>query len=111
MIKIYIRNDKAQDYHNILSHAFKEMKDIRDSGDMALTLYFGMYCKHEMIDIPVIQLVIEDYKGIDLFCGRKGSYYLNINGLYYDCDIYTLLTGIIRALVKNYYVSILLKKI
>ena len=36
--KKYTRNDKAQDYHDMMANIFKERKAIRDSGDIQLTL-------------------------------------------------------------------------
>ena len=54
---------------------------------MYLTLDIGMECNHEMITIPAIQLITEDCKVNDVFCGRQGRYSLNMNGLCHDCDI------------------------
>ena len=64
------------------------MKYIIDSGDMTLTLNLGVYCKHEVISIPVIQFIIGDCKGNLLLCGKKGSNSLNMNRLCRDCDIH-----------------------
>ncbi len=33
----YIRNEKAQDYHDMLRCIYKEMKDIRDNGGIEIT--------------------------------------------------------------------------
>ena len=50
----FIRNDKVPDYHDMLSHIFKEMNDIRDSSGMILTLDFGMSYNHQVATILVI---------------------------------------------------------
>ena len=63
------------------------MKDIRDSGGIAMTLDFGPSLKHNVIAIPVIQFIIGDCKGNDLLCGRKGGHSLLMNGLCRDCNI------------------------
>jgi hypothetical protein len=83
----YIRNDKAQDYHDMLFHIFKEMKDIRDRGGIQLTLDFGNEKKYDVIAIPVIQYIIGDCKGNDLLCGRMGSHSTAMGGLCRDCNI------------------------
>ena len=85
--KNYVRNDKLQDYHDMMSQIFKEMKDIRDSGGLKLTLDFGEHGRHDVIAIPVIQFIIGDCKGNDTLCGRKGGHSLNMNGLCRDCTI------------------------
>ena len=83
----YLRNDKAQDYHDMLSCIFKEMKEVRDNGGMKMSLDFGLGKKHDVIAIPVIQFIIGDCKGNDLLCGRKGGHSLLMNGLCRDCNI------------------------
>ena len=83
----YVRNEKAQDYHDMLRCIFKEMKDIRDNGGIEMTLDFGPMLKHHVIAIPVIQFIIGDCKGNDLLCGRKGGHSLLMNGLCRDCNI------------------------
>ena len=84
----YVRNEKAQDYHDMLRCIYKEMKDIRDSGGIEMTLDFGPLLKHNVIAIPVIQFIIGDCKGNDLLCGRKGGHSLLMNGLCRDCNIH-----------------------
>lgn len=64
--KNYIKNEKAQDYHEMIGKIFKEMTDVRDSGDIQLTLDVGNNRNHDVIVIPVIQFIIGDYKGNDL---------------------------------------------
>ena len=83
----YVRNEKAQDYHDMLTCIFKEMKDIRDQGGIKMTLDFGESLKHDVVAIPVIQFIIGDCKGNDLLCGRKGGHSLLMNGLCRDCNI------------------------
>ena len=34
----YVRDDKAQDYHDMLNKIFYEMKQCRDNGGIAMTL-------------------------------------------------------------------------
>ena len=84
---IYIHNDKAQDYHDMLSTIVQEMKQIHDSGGIRLTLDFGLTKRYDAIAILVIQFIISDYKGNDLLCDRKSGYALNMNGSCRDCDI------------------------
>ena len=71
----------------MLKCIFKEMKDIRVSGGIKLTLDFGESLKHDVIVIPVIQFIIGDCKENDLLCGRKGGHSLLMNCLCQDCDI------------------------
>ena len=85
--KTYIRQEKLQDYHDMMSKIFQEMKDIRDCGGIKLTLNFGLHGKHDVIAIPVIQYVIGDCKGNDTLCGRKGGHSLSMKGLCRDCNI------------------------
>ena len=58
--KNYIRNDRAQDYHDILSQIFNDLKNIRDKGGNHITLYFEDNMKHDVIVIHVIQFIIGD---------------------------------------------------
>ena len=85
--KHYIKTDRVQDYHDMMSCIFKEMRDIRDTGGIQLTLDFGNNNVHDVTAIPVIQFIIGDCKGNDLLCGRKGGHTLEMNGLCRDCDI------------------------
>ena len=55
----------------MLPRIFKEVKNIIDAGGMALILDFGMECNDEVLAIPIIQLIIGDYKGNMLLYGRK----------------------------------------
>ena len=66
------RNDKAQDYHDMMGKIFNEMRVIRESGVINITLDFGNNKTHDVIAIPVVQFIISDCKGNDLICGRKG---------------------------------------
>ena len=93
-----------------ISHMFKEMKDIRDSGGMSLTLDFGMYCKNKVIYILVIQFIIGDCKDNNVLCGRECSNSLNMNGLCRDSDIHPLDRDNI-FIGKETHVNILLRKI
>ena len=85
--KNYVRNEKLQDYHDMMSKIFEEMKFIRDSGGIKLTLDFGKHGQHEVIALPVIQYIIGDCKGNDTLCGRKGGHALTMNGLCRDCNV------------------------
>ena len=98
----YIRNNKLQDYHDMMSQIFKEMKNIRDSGGLKLTLDFGDHGTLDMIDIPVIQFIIGDCKDKYILYGRKGSHSLNKKGLCRDCNIS-------RAYEDNTYIGSALK--
>ena len=53
----------------MFSKIFKNMKDIRDTGGIHMTLDFGKTTKHDVIVIPVIQFIIIDY----LICGHTGG--------------------------------------
>ena len=83
----YVRNDRLQDYHDMMSEIFKEMKAIHAAGGVHVTLDFGKDKKYEVLAIPVIQYIIGDCKGNDLLCGRKGGHSLNMGGLCRDCNI------------------------
>ena len=85
--KNYIRNDKAQDYHDMMGKIFKEMRVIREAGGMKLTLDFDNNKTYDVIAIPVVQFIIGDCKGNDLLCGRKGGHGLTMKGLCRDCNV------------------------
>ena len=70
-----------------MSQIFKEMKDIHESRVLKLTLNLGTHGTHDVIAIPVIQLIIDDCKGNAILCGRKGGYSLSMKGLCRDCNI------------------------
>ena len=84
--KSYIRDDRAQDYHDMLTHIFSEFKYIRDVGGIKMTLDIDGH-KNDVIAIPVIQFIIGDCKGNDLLCGRKGGHSTLMKGLCRDCDV------------------------
>ena len=67
----YVRQEKLQDYHDMMFRIFEEMKLIRDAGGIKLTLDFGHHGIHEVVAIPVIQYIIGDCKGNDTLCGGK----------------------------------------
>ena len=85
--KNYVRNERLQDYHDMMAKIFEEMKQIRECGGIKLTLDFGKDGTHEVIAIPVIQYIIGDCKGNDTLCGRKGGHSLGMKGLCQDCNI------------------------
>ena len=85
--KNYMRCDKMQDYHDMMSKIFEEMKLIYDRGGVQLTLDFGCDKIHNVIALPVTQFIIGDCKGNDVLCGRKGGHSLNMKGLCRDCTI------------------------
>ena len=64
---------------------FKEMKDLRYSGGIKLTLKLGG-SKYDVVSILVIQFIIGDCKGNDLLYVRKVAHSLLVNGLCRDCD-------------------------
>ena len=82
----YIRDDKAGDYHDMLSHIFADMKRIQEAGGMKITLNLGGKI-HHVRAIPVIAFVIGDCKGNDLLCGRMGGHHIGMQGLCRDCTI------------------------
>ena len=82
----YIRDDRAQDYHDMMAKIFQEMREIRDNGGIRLTLNLDGR-SFDVIAIPVIQFIIGDCKGNDLLCGRKGGHSLKMKGLCRDCNI------------------------
>ena len=71
----------------MMTEIFAEMKDIRDSGGLKLTLDFGSHGVHDVIAIPVIQFIVGDCKGNDVLCGRKGGHDVRMKGLCRDCNI------------------------
>ena len=96
----YIRNDGAQDYHDMIGDIFQEMKEIRDNGAIRLTVEFGSGRKHDIIEIPVIQFIIGDCKGNDLLRGIKCGRSLNMKGLCRDCNV-KLLDGDDTCIVED----------
>ena len=83
----YIRDEKAQDYHDMLAHIFQEMRLMREKGGIRLTLDFGQNRIHVVTAIPVIQFIVGDCKGNDLLCGRMGGHNIEMGGLCRDCDV------------------------
>ena len=83
----YIRDDKAQDYHDMLSHIFSEFKTIRDNGGLRVNLELDGRKTYDVNLIPVIQFIIGDCKGNDLLCGRMSGHSLKMKGLCRDCNI------------------------
>ena len=83
----YVRDDKAQDYHDMIDHIFSEFRGIREKGGMRLQLDFGKGIVHDVNIIPVIQFIVGDCKGNDLLCGRKAGHSLKMKGLCRDCNI------------------------
>ena len=84
----YTPRDKCQDYHDMLTHVFSEIKAISDSGGLMLTLDFND--GRGPIDIiakPSIQFIIGDCKGNDILCGRMGSHGVGMQNLVRDCDV------------------------
>lgn len=81
--KNYTRNDKAQDYHDMIGKTFKEMNNIMIVVVFNLILDFGTNKKHDVIAIPVIQFIICDCKANDLLYGRKCDHSLNIRLMSY----------------------------
>ena len=61
-----------------MSQIFNEMKNIRESGGLKLTLNFGSHSTHNVITIPLIQFIIGDCKGNDILCIRKGGHSLSM---------------------------------
>jgi hypothetical protein len=84
--EMYVRDEKAQDYHDMMKHIFYEFKSIHDEGGLSLDLNIDgkvTSCRA----VPVIQFIIGDCKGNDLLCGRMGGHHLHMKGLCRDCDI------------------------
>ena len=86
--KNHIRQEKLQDYHDMMSKIFQEMKDIRNCGGIKLTLNFGIHGIHDIIAIPLIQYIIGDCKDNDTLCGRKSGHSLSMQDLCRDCNIH-----------------------
>lgn len=83
----YVRDDKAQDYHDMLRHIFQDFKEILSQGGLEVDLIFSTGQSHRVILLPVIQFIIGDCKGNDLLCGRMGGHNLQMKGLCRDCNI------------------------
>ena len=71
--KRYVKADRVQDHHEILSRIFQEMHHIREPCGIRLTLDFGEGIFHQVIAILVIQFIIGDCKRNDMLCGMKGK--------------------------------------
>ena len=85
--KSYIRNDKAQDYNDMIGNIFNKMKAICSNGGIKLTLDFGNNKKHDVIAIPMIKFIISDCKGNNLLCERMCGHSVNMKGLRRDCNV------------------------
>ena len=85
----YVRDEKAQDYHDMMSHIFSEFKGIYDSGGMKVRIDLSKCngVNKEYVILPVIQFIIGDCKGNDLLCGRMAGHSLMMKGGCRDCDI------------------------
>ena len=46
--------NRVQEYHDMMSCIFKEMRDIRETGGIQLILDYGNKKVHDVIAIPVI---------------------------------------------------------
>ena len=86
----YVGPEKYQDYHDMISHVFREFKEVYDSGGWKLDLQFNDNCSdhvHENVRVlPIIQYFIGDCKNHDVFCGRVSSHNLNTPWLCRDCN-------------------------
>ena len=85
----YIRDDMAQDYHDMMTHIFKDFKRIQDAGGMRITININAISRLVMA-IPDIALIIGDFKGNYLLCVGKGGHHTLMNGLCRDCTISTM---------------------
>lgn len=65
----------------------EEMKLIRNTGSIKLTLNFSHYGKDDVVTIQVTQYVYVITKGDNTFYGRKGGHVLSMKGLFPICDI------------------------
>ena len=83
----YVRDDKAQDYHDMIAHIFSEFEEIQKKGGVRVVLDFGTNKTYDVVVKPVIQFIIGDCKGNDLLCGRKGGHSVKMKGLCRDCNI------------------------
>ena len=84
----YMKEEEMQDYHNMLAHNFNELKSIYNNGGLKINIDLKDEKGYRnMIFIPVIQFIIGDCKGNDVFCGRKGTHSLNTPRLCRDCDM------------------------
>lgn len=54
----------------MMGKIINEMKVIRESGGIKLTLDIGNTKKHDVIAIFVVQLIIGGFKGNDVPCGK-----------------------------------------
>lgn len=76
----YIQEERFQDYHDMITKVFEEMKKIHDAGEWKWTLSFNdgndLHVHKDMIVIPCIQYFIGDYKNHDVFCGRLRTHSL-----------------------------------
>ena len=84
----YVREEKMQDYHDMVSHIFKELREIQEAGGILMDLDFGDGNVHkDVIVYPDIQYIMCDCKGADVLCGRKGTHSLNTPWLCRDCNV------------------------
>ena len=63
------------------------MKQIRDSGELKLTLDFESHGAHDVIALPIIQYIMGYCKGNDVLYGRKKGYHVRMKVLCRYCNI------------------------
>ena len=71
----------------MIGKIFQEMPEIRENGSIRLTVDFGSGRTHDVIAIPVIQVIIGDCKVNDVLCGRKGGNSINMKSVCRDYDM------------------------
>ena len=70
----------------MMSNIFREVKEVRDCGDLKLVLDSSINGKHYVVAILVIKFIIRDRKGDFTLCGKRGVFF-EMSGLCRDCDI------------------------
>jgi len=77
--------EKMEDYHFILDHLMKGLKDLSTSGGLLWTFITNDGTRHTVRLHFRLMMIISDTKGADVWVGRYGSH-TNTSGL---CRDYT----------------------
>ena len=80
--------EKMEDYHFILDHLMKGLKDLSTSGGLLWTFTTNDGTRHTVRLHFRLMMIIGDTKGADVWVGRYGSH-TNTSGLCRDCTMLT----------------------
>ena len=84
----YVREEKMQDYHDMVSHIFKELREIQEAGGILMDLDFDDgNVRKDVIVYPDIQYIMCNCKGANVLCGQKRTHRLDTPWLCRDYNV------------------------